>query len=130
MRYKTTLAQKRFLIIWICIHSFALFVNLANINGETVEGDYNGGYTHLFTTRGYEDDFYPFTTFIYKQKYFVENSNDPRNYYGASMTFGEWKEKEPSFNGFFTGYNLPEYIFYILLGLGIIFLPKIWKANN
>jgi len=129
MKYSVTLNQKRFLIVWICIHSFALFVNLTGLYGTTREGTETLGYANIFTTNGYKNDFWPITTFFYRERYYVPNPSDPRNQHGYSVTFGTWKEKEPSFNGLFTGYDSTEYLFYILLGIGFVFIPKIWNNN-
>lgn len=32
--------------------------------------------------------------------------------------------------GIFNSYGLPEYIFYMCLGLGIVYLPKLWKDKK
>jgi hypothetical protein len=103
------------------ICAFALFLNVANIGGkiEFAEGEdqfmffYNSGaYGHT-----YDDDFYPFTKFI------CENSE---RYPGKNIAIyfpGTYKR----FNGIFNSFNLPEFIFYCVLALSIIFIPKLWK---
>ncbi|QNR85077.1 hypothetical protein H9N25_00780 [Pedobacter riviphilus] len=128
MKYSVTLNQKRFLIVWICIHSFALFVNVASIYGTINEGTQTLGYSNLFTINSYEDDFWPFTKFTETESY-IDYSPNIFDEIGKPKR-GIWRDKTPSFNGIFTGYNLPEYIFYIILGLGIIFIPKIWNDNK
>lgn len=126
--FKITLNQKRFLIIWICVHSFALFVNLVGLEGGSeYRGSEQNGLFHTFTTKDYQkEDFWPFTTFLETHEYYTTNYDDPRNTIG--ITFRTRNEaKQPDFNGIFNSYNLPEYIFYVLLGLGIVFIPKAWN---
>ena len=60
-----TLREKCFLIIWLGICSFALFLNLADIQGKI---NYKGGkYQYLFFFssemygHSYDEDFYPLT---------------------------------------------------------------------
>jgi hypothetical protein len=35
----------------------------------------------------------------------------------------------PYFRGIFFSYGIGEFIFYILLGFGVIFLPILWKSK-
>jgi len=158
---KITLNQKRFLITWVLFHSFALFVNLADIRAELPNGA-NAGTFCLFTSGyayGHKDDFWPFTKF-YKTDPIWEEDNS-----GFTMPIDTTKaagpqtveEKEeatyleklskqtpsepvapPSrhyrqvgeqnyYGGLFNSYGIPEYIFYMFLGAGIVFVPKLWK---
>jgi hypothetical protein len=110
-----TLNQKRFLIIWILFHSFALFVNVAHIYGTLHDGygkDNDNTTVYLFcnTLPDRESDFWPFTSYT-EESYQSNLGNYYERYYG----------------GIFNSYGFPEYIFYMLLGLGIVFIPKLWK---
>ncbi len=126
---KITLKQKRFLIIWILIHSFALFVNLENIRGKipseaTISYDnyhtkfYNDSYVYLFTTGTYAfgDDFWPFTTFY--------SAVSERPHYSDGVVNTVY------FNGIFNAYKWPAYFFYLFLGFAVIYLPKIWEGKQ
>ena len=109
--------QKRFLIIWIIFHSFALFVNLAKIQGTIKEESSlftpEAKYEYLFTSLTDWDKFWPITTYYEKvHKYPTPTTSAYDVIY---------------FNGIFNSYDYREYIFYILIGIGIVFVPKIWK---
>jgi hypothetical protein len=99
-----TLNQKRFLIIWTLFHSFALFVNLAGINGFVTVNDHE--YVCIFANtlpgETYGSGFWPFVNFS-------------PNY------------QEMIFNGIFYSYGFAEYVFYMLLSIGILFVPKLWS---
>jgi hypothetical protein len=118
-----TLREKRFLIIWLGICLFALFLNLADIQGKIESKD--GKYQYLFFFSSemyghlYDNDFYPFTDFVVERSVLYP-SEKLRDYYIGKGTYLR-------FNGIFNSFNLPEFIFYSLLGLGIVFIPKIWK---
>jgi hypothetical protein len=60
---KLTLNQRRFLIVWILFHSFALFVNLTGIRGEIDSGES----TFYFFTSGESSGFWPFTSYYYEE---------------------------------------------------------------
>jgi len=122
-----TLNQKRFLIVWILLNSFALFVNLADIRGAIDNSDtsYNSyGYLihngtdriiYLFTNSSGQNksDFWPFTSY-YSINY-PSNSGFPiQHFYG----------------GLFNSYDIPEYIFYMVLGFAIVFVPKLWNDKK
>lgn len=144
---KTTLNQKRFLIVWICFHTFALFVNIADIKGEMPPDN-------LLSTPNV-NGFWPFSEYsttvktisdnnrasgIFK---FASNNNDstfnPDDYKAYDEVH---KEKNPyssgditpitikektSFNGIFSSYGYPEFIFYMIVGFGIVYFPRIWN---
>ncbi|MEQ7800177.1 hypothetical protein ABDJ41_10215 [Pedobacter sp. ASV1-7] len=109
--YSVTKNQKRFLIIWCLIHSFALFVNLANIEGAVdfskTEHYYEPSY--FLSRENKPEQFWPFVTFYDKT---------------FSNFTGKW---EGTFYGIFTAYGFEEFVFYILLGFAIIFIPKLWR---
>lgn len=114
--------EKRFLIVWLGICSLALFLNVADIQGKIeVKG---GKYQYLFFFssemygHSYDEDFYPFTDFIVESSTLYP-SEKIRDYYIGSGTYTR-------FNGIFNSFNLPEFIFYSILGIGIVFLPKLW----
>ncbi|WP_395051003.1 hypothetical protein [Flavobacterium sp.] len=118
-----TLKEKRFLIIWLGICGFACFMNAAKVGGKIDFG--NGRYQYLFfynprlTGDTYNEDFYPFTEFI------VDNS---ARY--PSENFSQYFIDDGTyirFNGIFNSFDLPEFIFYSILGLCIVFTPKVWK---
>ena len=117
---KLTLAQKRFLIIWILFHSFALFVNVASIKGTITETtslfSKNAEYKYLFTSLTDKDKFWPVTSY-YEQVYKYPTDRTA----GYSITY---------FNGIFNSYGYSEYLFYILLGCIFIYIPKLWRASN
>ena len=101
-----TQKEKRFLIIWIGICLFAFFVNLVPIEGKIDD------FTYIFTV-GESGGFYPFTSDFMGRHFIGYDQYD----------FMQFK---PRFNGIFNSFNLPEFIFYILLGFGIVYIPKIW----
>lgn len=94
-----TKGERRFLILWLATWSFAFFVNLTDINGKIFR---NTTPQYIFTENSEHrtQDFYPFTTFI-----------------EAHCT---------CFNGIFNSFNLVEWVVYCLIGIGIVFIPKIW----
>lgn len=126
--YKTTINQKRFLIIWICLHSFALFVNVFNIRGRLSTSNFISSSTadnYLFTSSSsssYKNDFWPITNFTEEQRYYIEPAY-------LSFQKGTWAYKT-AFKGIFQDYDYSEFIFYILLGLAVIYLPKIWYSSK
>jgi len=72
--------------------------------------------------------FWPFANYATISKTFVANTNNsiPNNGFSTGdMTFGSIKETQ-SFNGIFSSYGYSEFIFYILLGFAIIYVPKLW----
>ena len=110
-----TLSQKRFLIIWVLFHSFALLVNLANIEGKISDGAFDNRTTiYLFTHQGHQSDFWPFTIFYERIPGLPQENIE--DYY--------------DFNGVFFSYGFGEYTFYMLVGFGIIYLPKLWSDKK
>jgi len=110
---KLTVNQKRFLIVWVLFHSLALFVNLAHIDGKIQDGNSSNDNTtiYLFNGIGGQDsDFWPFTS--YHSSYNETNLDNRIDYY---------------YGGLFNSYGFPEYIFYLLLGMSIVFIPKLWN---
>jgi len=112
-----SLKEKRFLIIWLGVCVLAFFLNLADIRGHIKFDEFkyhslfSSSYDRNDSSHKYDDDFYPFTKFI------------EENHYQTDSNFVSYK----SFNGIFNSFNLPEFIFYSILGLSIIFIPKLWK---
>lgn len=125
MNSKITLNQKRFLIIWISIHSLALFVNLFQVNGALKNTNYSPIFNVFTTSENIynKDDFWPFVNYYIYGKCLVV-TEDIKN---TPLLWKDWAHETNNFFGVFNSYNFPEYIFYILLGLGIIFLPKFWN---
>jgi hypothetical protein len=111
-----TLKEKRFLIIWCCVHLFALLVNFANIKGtikapvnNAFYGQYDLNATYLFTDGNNGKGFWPFVTY----------SGDGFNpYVNNGKPFH-------IFYGIFNNYDFSEFIIYLCLG--IVFIPKLWK---
>ncbi len=120
--YQLTLGQKRFLIVWIVFHSFALFVNVANINWST-EDNYTHNKYYWLTSRLSEDNasFWPFVTYITKSIGTPDEVYNGITFKGAP----DWT----LFNGIFYCYNFISYIFYIILGFGIVYVPKLWSKS-
>lgn len=118
---KLSLNQKRFLIVWILFHSFALFVNLADIKGTTqneghlVENGYYKNTTINLLTSNTHPSFWPFVNY-YEDTFEYQSPN--------------YRTENLDFNGIFYSYSFSEYIFYILLGLAIIFVPKLWNDKK
>lgn len=112
MNLKLTTNEKRFLVIWIIVHSFALFVNLADIEGaiDFNNRDYTYTPTYFFTHyNSNRSDFWPFTKFI------------------TTSRCADCVSSETIFEGVFNSYGTAEYLFYMVIGLAIIFVPKLWR---
>src|SRR4051812_20719601 len=119
-----TLKNKRFLIIWICVNAFALFVNVAKIEGDITSDKPLGNqgvhiitHYHLLTTIDNifsNDKFWPFTTF------YKGDSEDGLLLLRNSGTTGD----KLLFYGIFNSYNFPAFLFYSLLGIAIVYIPK------
>ncbi|WP_118972468.1 hypothetical protein [Taibaiella koreensis] len=103
-------SEKRFLIVWIGVCSFAFFVNLADLKGHYTRGG------NIWTSGQNQGDFWPFTNFTTYVEGVTFVGIDP-SYSYASHT---------GFNGIFNSFDLPEFVFYSFLGLAIVFIPKIW----
>lgn len=72
--------------------------------------------TYLFTDGNTfnSSDFWPFTAYL------ITKEDGVSGYYTKTTCFG----------GIFNSYGFPEYIAYMLLGLAIVFIPKLWKENE
>jgi len=118
MRLFLTTNQKRFLIVWVIFHFLALFVNIADVRGLTnpslPENGKTGYQICLFTQYGH-DGFWPFVQF-YKENY--------EQLYATS--YG----KIVYFNGLFYSYDLSAFVFYMLVGLGVVFIPRLWSPSS
>jgi hypothetical protein len=123
--FRITLNQKRFLIIWIGIHSLALFVNVFNIEGRTDTSNWTIStkvYNYVFTKNSnYDNDFWPFTEFTKQERYYIEPIN---SYEQGTWSYGT------AFNGIFYNYDYSEFVFYMLSGLAFIYLPKLWVGKD
>jgi hypothetical protein len=121
-----TQKEKRFLIVWFLVITFAYLCNTVPISGTIVpyqavdEQGYQKTAIYLFSANGWggysDSDFWPF----------VDYTDD---YDGTSALSNINSEKYPVriFNGIFASFNGWEFIIYAAIGLGIVFLPKIWK---
>lgn len=106
--------QRRFLIIWIVFHLFALVINIIPIQGKV--NDTPSGVLYIFT-QGPSSEFWPFSDISHKSNY-----TEIRNgYYDYSTT-----KKVTHFYGIFNGYGIEEFLVYVSAGLLIVFLPKLW----
>lgn len=133
MKLKLTKLEKRFLIIWTCIHCFALFVNLADFdycittNKPTdTELDslkfkstkysflYHTEYKYYVLTSGgnTNSSFWPLTV--------VNNDSNWNVFSGENLL------DITEFLGVFNGYNYFSFACYLILGFGIILIRKIW----
>jgi hypothetical protein len=117
---KLTLFQRRFLIIWVTVNSFALLSNLAMIRGIIETQDST---IFLFTNYnlGTDSDFWPFTS------YYQESIGTPPETTSIPGDVIPGTPPHYFYGGLFNSYGIPEYICYMVLGLAIIFIPKFWK---
>lgn len=123
-------SERRFLIVWICICLFALISNIAPIRGiidSGASGSYSSTYfrptSMLFSSGDAEEaskKFWPFTnSFQNKYAYITDYSKE-------LYLLGPSNLPDPGFFGIFNGFDYLEFIVYTLLGLAIVFIPKIW----
>lgn len=124
---KLTVFQKRFLIVWILIHSFALFVNVADIEGR-IRNEGFSPILNIFTTplADTQNDFWPITTFVKNGKIILPGWNDP-SYPLRQKFYVDYGKSAFNFYGIFNSYGLTEYIFYIILGIAFVLVPKMWS---
>ena len=122
-----TLIQKRFLILWILFHSFALFVNLFDIRGNVVDDIHFTDTTYyrksinLLTDTTNKGGFWPFVNYSSS----IDTSS-PINHFDGTF-YKNIDSKIIEYKGIFSCYRFLQYITYIILGLLIIILPKLWK---
>jgi hypothetical protein len=114
---KISLGQKRFLIIWCLFHLFALATSVIPIKGEILIEEDGMKYTnYIFTDKwDVEGKFWPFVEMY-----------DP-NGYNTYNRFIEQRVQKGEFKGIFRNYNIGAFFVYIVLGLLIVFLPKLWS---
>ena len=138
---KISLAQRRFLIVWICVNAFALFVNVAGLEGEISHGRvcYNNNYKVssiktfcLFMNKSKDIDetnrtFYPFSTPFTSVHYKTDKYTIDRDYGYAHKGDNIDTYYREGFLGIFNGYSYREFFIYSLLGFVIVFLPKLWS---
>lgn len=118
-----TLGNKRFLIVWMAIHAFALFVNTARVRGTIKTDNPYKDESHIWTTANdwtYGGDFWPFTTFF--------KHNDGKAAYSPVDGHVLYQyDSYTVFNGLFNGYGYSEFLAYVVLGFCIVFVPKAWE---
>lgn len=125
-----TLAERRFLIIWCSFHLFALCTSLIPIKGEIV--DQNKYRDYIFTSTDHynsERGFWPFVKMLEENGY----STNVEDYTYSSSGYPEKtvsRGKRSLFKGIFYNYSLGAFLVYILLGFGIIFIPKVWGVSE
>ncbi|CAG5074469.1 hypothetical protein DYBT9623_05156 [Dyadobacter sp. CECT 9623] len=123
--------NKQFLIVWFTICLFALLCNVAPIEGEVQSEDFNNGKPriHLLTNQG--SGFWPFSTEFRDSRWwdnrdYVEypwRKNGP-----LADADGNIRNDIPSeFNGIFNGFDYLEFLVYGIIGLAIVYFPKIWN---
>jgi hypothetical protein len=119
---KLSAVQTRFLVIWILFHSFALFVNLNDIEGRIGNDD-------LFTQSYSTDSFWPFVSFsgTYHQKAPITDYTSD-NYNSSNTTYLD--KDDTYFKGIFYSYNITAFVFYIILGFSIVYVAKLWKEQT
>lgn len=114
--------KKNFIIIWLCFHFLALFVNIFEIQGNLIaKSNTKTSYSqakNFFTTYGITEyskqDFWPFVTYFGQEM----QSNITEDYDKATSS---------EFYGVFTDYDYSEFIAYQLLLL--IFLYFYWNKK-
>jgi hypothetical protein len=131
LSYMVTRGNRRFLIVWFAMCSFALLCNVAPIRGEIQAENLNTGTPRicLFTNRG--DGFWPFSTEFFDDRWWTNRDyvEFPYRKNGAIVDAdGYIRNDIPSeFNGLFNGFEYLEFLVYGILGICIVFVPKIWN---
>jgi len=110
---KITANQRKFLIIWCTCHIIFLLCYLFKFSGDLDNGSY---LISRLSVRGQrystlQDVFWPFCKIFDSFK-------------------GLDGMQHNILNGFLYGYDYTEFIVYMLLGFGIVFLPKLWNPSN
>ena len=97
-------------------HSFALFVNITDLECRIGNDD-------LFTQSYNKDSFWPFVSFYetFHEKVPIESYNPALGYIDESHTY---------FKGIFYSYNITAFVFYIIIGFGVVYIPKLWKEQT
>ena len=130
---KISLKERRFLIIWFCINAFALFVNIANLEGRIDKGSMD-----LFYTTKYEQHMRSNVICILTDRYSSKRNVGltfypfNNNFSKISYSYKDDENKEvyvteSGFLGIFNGYGYFDFCVYILIGFVLVFLPKIWR---
>jgi hypothetical protein len=119
---KISLNERKFLIILSLINMFALFVNLAKVNGKftTASGYDKNEHQYLWTSGSNKDDFWPFISFVEEESSTTYDHNS--DIFGTNHYY--------QFQGIFNSYGIEEFIGYSLLGLLIIVVPKLMKTQK
>lgn len=137
MSMKISLKQRRFLIVWGIFHLFALTVNMIPVEGlvhisgkiwtKTNPTGIDAHYVnverplYIFTYPDHsaiDGNFWPFVK-MWEADYLGSNSyNDDSDMYTGR------------FKGLFYNYSYKAFIVYILIGLAIVFLPKLWSGGS
>ena len=116
-----TQKNRRFLIVWFSVITFALICDLVPITGAlpdvyTINKSYgnelyNG--THYVLTSGHADgSFWPFEVDYFYDGH-THNHEMPIRF----------------FRGVFYGFDFWEFLIYGIIGLAIVFLPRIWNKK-
>lgn len=138
MKIEVPLNKRRFLIVWMCIQVVALVVNLVPIEGRSINGTHSY-YYWTYKSDNKEGDFWPFTKFTSTYTGYVVSSKYRNNHdvstpvnvnTALAVPAGALEKVERSyFYGIFNNYGVGEFIVYVLLGLGIVFIPMLWGES-
>lgn len=142
MKKTISVFEKRFLILWTIFHLTAIILYSFHISGKKeVNIDSTGqwassspterGWTYSYIFNKFSDTsytstdnlgiLYPFTDKFFSKNYRLMFKND----YELHQKVLKPMEKT-TFNGIFVGYDYSEFVVYMLLGFGIVFIRKIW----
>src|SRR4051812_42783264 len=131
---KITLRERRFLIIWIILHCTALFVNVTKTEGN-LRNKIASPIVNIFTTNYCTSEgFWPFVAFMEYGACINVPPVEPNSegiYDPSSLVWADHLAvKSWNFFGIFYSYNTKTFLVYIILGIGAIFLPKLWREKS
>jgi len=130
--------KRNFLILWLCFHFLALFLNFFKIEGIIQEGNrvcincQTEASIHLFTDQYEKEDdesisnFWPIsgitTTYVY--------DGGPRRKKSLFYSPEDNERKVVNFNGIFNDYDISEFIAYNLILLVILYFKWDKRFKN
>ncbi len=130
-------SKRNFLIIWLCFHFFALFLNVFKIEGvirevENCANCQTRSYLYLLTNQHEREgdesfsNFWPIsgitTTYVYNSGYFKQKNI----FYSPE----DYETKYVNFNGIFNDYDISEFIAYNLILLVILYFKWDKRFKN
>jgi len=126
MNFKLKSSQKRFLIIYVLINAFALMTNLFSLDWSIYIPEYpieSPGYG----INSRVDNYYIFTEGL-------RNSNWPFvDFYTNSWEDGTQRADlfiYTKFAGIFYDYGFKSFLLMIIIGLSVIYVPRLIKTEN